>query len=69
MTSLLLRCFNSNMVRLKGRQLPQDLLPLTKFQFQYGSIKRRDAIDNQQGESKFQFQYGSIKSLPEYYDV
>ena len=33
--------FNSNMVRLKDKQNLQSIKDKTKFQFQYGAIKRR----------------------------
>ena len=62
MTSLLLRCFNSNMVRLKVWQ-PGINIPIPPaFQFQYGSIKREPATPTRYLRRKFQFQYGSIKS-------
>ena len=54
--------FNSNMVRLRDSLML--LVPniLSKFQFQYGAIKRNASGVIIGGGSGFQFQYGAIKS-------
>ncbi len=53
--------FNSNMVRLKGCKKAVAQGRATKFQFQYGSIKRNFWDIDIAGLDLFQFQYGSIK--------
>ena len=49
------------MVRLKENGQPRQGIVIDKFQFQYGSIKRRIECGVYE-RSEFQFQYGSIKS-------
>ncbi len=53
--------FNSSMVRLKEPSDGVELFPFL-FQFQYGSIKSAEWVENAPPREMFQFQYGSIKS-------
>ncbi len=55
-------CFNSKMVRLKGKIKDKRLLQLLEFQFQNGTIKRTAEIMFAIMFIMFQFQNGTIKS-------
>ena len=58
----LIRDFNSNMVRLREYDWLLVWSDETKFQFQYGAIKRISDETRLQLMTLFQFQYGAIKS-------
>ena len=49
------------MVRLKDEKYRSLNVGVYKFQFQYGAIKSRQAIEDVYVEYLFQFQYGAIK--------
>ena len=53
--------FNSKMVRLKGEGAYGLYLMFKEFQFQNGSIKSHDVLQNRRCAVVFQFQNGSIK--------
>ena len=56
--------FNSSMVRLKAGGATVLSQSQILFQFQYGSIKRKNRRRWRIPRWRFQFQYGSIKSCP-----
>jgi len=51
------------MVRLKAMQLTGDELAIMRFQFHYGSVKRKAGKIANEEKSLFQFHYGSVKRL------
>ena len=53
--------FNSTMVRLKEEAGLNPYL-LVEFQFHYGTIKRKNAVQEGLKTIAFQFHYGTIKS-------
>ena len=54
--------FNSNMVRLRVKNLKCAETEITEFQFQYGAIKSCSKSNCIKQNRTFQFQYGAIKS-------
>ena len=58
-----MRCFNSNLVRLRVTIDAAVVVSSTVFQFQSGAIKRSPACKKFFSLDKFQFQSGAIKSF------